>query len=180
MTSLGRVYGSSPRRPAASARPPAAAHARVPPSQFDRPPVHARAARRQRDGRGPTSEKLGAIAVAQGQWAAGNPHAQYRAPITLADHQRSRWVAEPLPLLDCSLVSNGAIAVIVTSAETAASGRRPPVHIWGWGQGHPAQPMANCSEVGLVTGAVQAGRAAMGMAGVGPADVTMCQIYDCY
>ncbi len=141
---------------------------------------YALAARRHMERFGTTSEQLGAIAVAQRQWAAGNPHAQYRDPITLADHQRSRWVAEPLHLLDCSLVSNGAIAVIVTSAETAASGRRPPVHIWGWGQGHPGQPMANGSEFGLVTGAVQAGRAAMGMAGVGPADITMCQIYDCY
>ncbi|HEX9553477.1 MAG TPA: OB-fold domain-containing protein [Streptosporangiaceae bacterium] len=141
---------------------------------------YALAARRHMERFGTTSEHLGAIAVAQRQWAAGNPRAQYRDPITLADHQRSRWVAEPLHLLDCSVVSNGAIAVIVTSADTAASGRRPPVHIWGWGQGHPGQPMANGSEFGLVTGAVQAGRAAMGMAGVGPADVTMCQIYDCY
>ena len=141
---------------------------------------YALAARRHMERFGTTSEQLGGIAVAQRQWAAGNPRAQYREPITLADHQRSRWVAEPLHLLDCSLVSNGAIAVIVTSAETAADGRRPPVHIWGWGQGHPGQPMANGSEFGLVTGAVQAGRAAMGMAGVGPADVTMCQIYDCY
>ena len=141
---------------------------------------YALAARRHMERFGTTSEQLGAIAVAQRQWAAGNPRAQYRDPITLADHQRSRWVAEPLHLLDCSLVSNGAIAVIVASADTAASGRRPPVHIWGWGQGHPGQPMANGSEFGLVTGAVQAGRAAMGMAGVRPADVTMCQIYDCY
>jgi acetyl-CoA acetyltransferase/uncharacterized OB-fold protein len=141
---------------------------------------YALAARRHMERFGTTSEQLGAIAVAQRQWAAGNPNAQYRDPITLADHQRSRFVAEPLHLLDCSLVSNGAIAVIVTSAETAASGRRPPVHIWGWGQGHPGQPMANGSEFGLVTGAVQAGRAAMGMAGVGPAEVTMCQLYDCY
>jgi len=141
---------------------------------------YALAARRHMERFGTTSEQLGAIAVAQRQWAAGNPRAQYRNPITLADHQRSRWVAEPLHLLDCSIVSNGAIAVIVTSADTAASGRRPPVHIWGWGQGHPGQPMANGSEFGLVTGAVQAGRAAMGMAGVSPADVTMCQIYDCY
>ena len=141
---------------------------------------YALATRRHMERFGTTSEHLGAIAVAQRQWAAGNPRAQYRDPITLADHQRSRWVAEPLHLLDCSVVSNGAIAVIVTSADTAASGRRPPVHIWGWGQGHPGQPMANGSEFGLVTGAVQAGRAAMGMAGVGPADVTMCQIYDCY
>jgi len=141
---------------------------------------YALAARRHMERFGTTSEQLGAIAVAQRQWAAGNPHAQYREPITLADHQQSRWVAEPLHLLDCSLVSNGAIAVIVTSAENAARGRRPPVHIWGWGQCHPGQPMAKGSEFGLVTGAVQAGRAAMSMAGVGQADVTMCQIYDCY
>jgi acetyl-CoA acetyltransferase/uncharacterized OB-fold protein len=141
---------------------------------------YALAARRHMERFGTTSEQLGAIAVAQRQWAAGNPHAQFRDQITLADHQRSRWVAEPLHLLDCSLVSNGAIAVIVTSAEAAASGSRPPVHIWGWGQGHPGQPMANGSQFGLVTGAVQAGSAAMGMAGVGPADVTMCQLYDCY
>ena len=141
---------------------------------------YALAARRHMERYGTTSEQLGAIAVAQRQWAAGNPLAQYRDPISLADHQRSRWVAEPLHLLDCSLVSNGAIAVIVTSAQLAAGGPRPPVHIWGWGQGHPGQPMARGSDFGLVTGAVQAGRAAMRMAGIGPADVTMGQIYDCY
>jgi acetyl-CoA acetyltransferase/uncharacterized OB-fold protein len=141
---------------------------------------YALAARRHMQAYGTTSEQFGAVAVSQRQWAAGNPAAQHREPITLADHQRSRWVAEPLHLLDCSLVSNGAIAVIVTSAEAAAAGPRPPVYVWGWGQGHPGQPMARGSEFGLRTGAVQAGRAAMGMAGVGPADITMAQIYDCY
>jgi len=141
---------------------------------------YALAARRHMERFGTTSEELGAIAVAQRQWAAGNPHAQNRDPITVADHQQSRWVAEPLHLLDCSLVSNGAIAVIVASAAEAAAGPRPPVYIWGWGQGHPGDPMARGSEFGLVTGAAQAGRAAMGMAGIGAADVTMCQIYDCY
>ncbi len=141
---------------------------------------YALAARRHMAEYGTTSEQFGAIAVAQRQWAAGNPLAQYRDPISLADHQRSRWVAEPLHLLDCSLVSNGAIAVIVTSAQLAAAGPRPPVHVWGWGQGHPGQPMASGSDFGLVTGAVQAGRAAMSMARIGPADVTMGQIYDCY
>jgi acetyl-CoA acetyltransferase/uncharacterized OB-fold protein len=141
---------------------------------------YALAARRHMERFGTTSEQFGAIAVAQRQWAAGNPAAQHREPISLADHQNSRWVAEPLHLLDCSLVSNGAIAVIVTSARAAAEGPRPPVHIWGWGQGHPGQPMSHDSEFGLVTGAVQAGRAAMGRAGIGSGDVTMCQIYDCY
>jgi acetyl-CoA acetyltransferase/uncharacterized OB-fold protein len=141
---------------------------------------YALAARRHMQAFGTTSEQLGAIAVAQRQWAAGNPLAQYREPITIADHQRSRWVAEPLHLLDCSLVSNGAIAVIVTSADLAVAAPKPPVHIWGLGQGHPGHPMARGSDFGLVTGAAQAGKTAMAMARVGPADVTMCQIYDCY
>ena len=79
---------------------------------------YALAARRHMERFGTTSEQLGAVAVAQRQWAAGNPLAQFREVITLADHQKSRWVAEPLHLLDCSLVSNGAIAVIITSAPT--------------------------------------------------------------
>ena len=141
---------------------------------------YALAARRHMERFGTTTEQFGAVAVAQRQWAAGNPLAQYRDPITLGDHQNSRWVAEPLHLLDCSLVSNGAIAVVVTSAETAAAGPKPPVHIWGWGQGHPGHPMAAGSEFGLITGAAQAGQAAMGMAGVTPAEITMCQLYDCY
>src|SRR5215470_8046625 len=141
---------------------------------------YALAARRHMERFGTTSEQLGAIAVAQRQWAAGNPAAQYREPITVADHQRSRWVAEPLHLLDCSLVSNGAIAVIVTSRAVAEASPHPPVHIWGWGQGHPGQTMTRGSDFGLVTGAVQAGKAALGMAGIGPPQITMCQIYDCY
>jgi len=141
---------------------------------------YALAARRHMETFGTTSEQLGAIAVAQRQWAAGNPLAQLREPLTLAGHQASRWIAEPLHLLDCSLVSNGGIAVIVTTAERAAATARPPVHVWGWGQGHPGYQPARGSGFGLVTGAAQAGPAAMGMAGIGPADVTMCQLYDCY
>lgn len=141
---------------------------------------YALAARRHMAAFGTTSEQLGAIAVAQRRWAAGNPLAQLREPLTLAGHQASRWIAEPLHLLDCSLVSNGGIAVIVTTAERAGAGPRPPVHVWGWGQGHPGHQQARGSAFGLVTGAAQAGPAAMGMAGIGPADVTMCQLYDCY
>jgi len=141
---------------------------------------YALAARRHMAAFGTTSEQLGAIAVAQRQWAAGNPLARLREPLTLAAHQASRWIVEPLHLLDCSLVSNGGIAVIVTTADRAAAAPRPPVHIWGWGQGHPGHQMARGSAFGLVTGAAQAGPAAMGMAGIGLAEVTMCQLYDCY
>jgi acetyl-CoA acetyltransferase/uncharacterized OB-fold protein len=141
---------------------------------------YALAARRHMARFGTTSEQLAAIAVSQRQWAAGNPRAERREPIAIADHQASRWIADPLHLLDCCQVSNGAIAVVVTTARRAAGLRRPPVHIWGWGQGHPGYRMARGSDFGTVTGAAIAGPAAMGMAGIRPGDVTMCQLYDCY
>ena len=58
-------------------------------------------------------------------------------PLTLEDYHASRWVVEPFHLLDCCLVSNGGLAVIVTSAERARDLRQPPVYLWGMGQGHP-------------------------------------------
>ncbi|MEO5876736.1 MAG: thiolase family protein [Streptosporangiaceae bacterium] len=129
---------------------------------------------------GTTSEQLGAIAVSTRQWATMNPLAQMREPITLEDHQNSRWVVEPLHLLDCCLVSNGAVAVIVTSADRAADLAQPPVHLWGWGQGHPGERRERGGEFGLVTGAVSSGATAMKMAGVTVSEIDMCQLYDCY
>jgi acetyl-CoA acetyltransferase len=126
---------------------------------------------------GTTSEQLGHIAVAQRQWAALSPLAQMREPITLADHQSSRWVSEPLHLLDCCLVSNGGIAVIVTSAQRAAELAQPPVHVLGWAQSHPGRPRES---FGLVSGAATAGPAALAMAGVKLADIDVAELYDCY
>ncbi|WP_433185507.1 thiolase family protein [Actinoallomurus sp. CA-150999] len=141
---------------------------------------YALAARRHMARYGTTSEQLGAIAIGTRAWAAGNPRAQMREPISLRDHQESRWVVEPLHLLDCCLVSNGGIAVIVTTAERARDLARPPVYLWGWGQGHPGHRLERGSDFGLTTGAAISGPAAMKMAGVTPAEITMCQLYDCY
>ncbi|GLW63265.1 thiolase [Actinomadura rubrobrunea] len=141
---------------------------------------YALAARRHMLRYGTTSEQLGAIAVSTRQWAARNPLAQMREPITLADHQNSRWVAEPLHLLDCCLVSNGAVAVVVTGADRARDLAQPPVHLWGWGQGHPGHRRERGSDFGLTTGAAVSGPIAMKMAGVSVDDIDVCQIYDCY
>lgn len=126
---------------------------------------------------GTTQEHLGAIAVAERQWANMNPDAQFfDTPMSMADYHASRWVAEPFHLYDCCLVSNGGLAVIVTSAERAKSLKRPPVYILGMGQGHPGgDPMET-----LVSGAPVAGRTAFKMAGVELKDVDFCEIYDCY
>lgn len=142
--------------------------------------LYALAARRHMEAYGTTSEQFGEIAVAQRAWATRNPHAQMRDPITLADHQASRMIAEPLHLLDCCLVSNGGVAVIVTSAERARDLARPPVHIHGWAQGHPGTRLRRDSAFGLRTGAATSGPAAMKMAGITVGDVDVCELYDCY
>ncbi|MCW2902518.1 MAG: hypothetical protein JWO67_4783 [Streptosporangiaceae bacterium] len=141
---------------------------------------YALAAQRHMARYGTTSQELGAIAVATRQWATMNPLAQMRRPISLEDHQNSRWVVEPLHLLDCCLVSNGAIAVVITSADRARDLAQPPVHLWGWGQGHPGHRKERGSPFGLTTGAAVSGPIAMKMAGVTVDDIDVCELYDCY
>lgn len=141
---------------------------------------YALAARRHMDRYGTTSSQFGHVAVSTRAWAALNPLARMRTPITVEDHQRSRWIVEPLHLLDCCLVTNGAVAVIVTSGPRARDLRRPAVHLHGWGQSHPAYRDGADGRFGLVTGAAESGRTAMRMAGIGPRDVDIREIYDCY
>jgi acetyl-CoA acetyltransferase len=141
---------------------------------------YALAARRHFETYGTTSEQLGAIAVAQRAWAAANPVAQFREPITVEQHQDSPLIADPLRLLDICMVSNGAAAVIVSSAARARDLAQPPVDILGWGQAHPGRIMHRDSEFGLRTGAAVAGPAALRMAGVTTGDVDLLQLYDCY
>lgn len=129
---------------------------------------------------GTTSAQLGAIAVAQRKWAQMNPWAQMRTPLTLEDHQRSRYVVEPLHLFDCCLVSNGGIAVIITSAERARHLKQPPVYILGLGQGAPGGTRRANREPGIYTGAAQAGQMALRMAGVERQDIDILELYDCY
>jgi acetyl-CoA acetyltransferase len=141
---------------------------------------YALAAQRHMQRYGTTSEQLGAIAVGQRRWAAMNERARFRDPITIEDHQTSRWVAEPLHLFDCCMVSNGAVAVLVTSAERARELAQPPLYLWGAAQTHPGYTMARGCDFGLVTGASVSGPLAMAMAGIAPSDVNVCEIYDCY
>jgi acetyl-CoA acetyltransferase len=143
-------------------------------------PLMAMNARRHMLTYGTTSEQFGHVAVAQREWALRNPQAQMKKPITLADHQDSRWIVEPFHLLDCCLVSNGGIAVIVTSAERAADLAQPPVRIAGYGQCNPGYFDRHDENFGLVSGAVKSGPAALAMAGVTIDDVDVVQFYDCY
>jgi acetyl-CoA acetyltransferase len=141
---------------------------------------YALATRRHMELYGTTHDQLGTIAVGQRAWATMNPRAQMREPITLEDYHNSRWIVEPLHLLDCCLVSNGAVAVIVSSADRAKDMAQPPVYVLGMGQGHPGDPQRRGSDQETETGAKLAAKTAFAMAGVGPGDIDQCQLYDCY
>jgi acetyl-CoA acetyltransferase len=145
--------------------------------QFGVNAMYALVAQRHMHLYGTTNDQLGAIAVAERAWANRNPAAQFHdAPMTLEDYRRSRWVVEPFRLFDCCLVSNGGLAVIVTSAARARDLRRPPVYLLGMGQGHPGgDPLDTLS-----SGAPLAKQTAFGMAGIGLEDIDVVELYDCY
>jgi acetyl-CoA acetyltransferase len=135
---------------------------------------------------GTTSEQMGQLAVTFRAHASRNPRAVMRdRAMTLAEHQASPMVADPFRLFDCCLESDGACAVLVTTAERARDGRRPPVEIrasaqgtvrgYGWG------PFSNVNipdEHDATGGATGVARRLWERAGVGPADVDVAELYD--
>ncbi|SNT63067.1 Acetyl-CoA acetyltransferase [Streptosporangium subroseum] len=132
---------------------------------------------------GVTSEDFGRVAVAMRRHASTNPAAWfYQRPITLEEHQASRWIVEPLHLLDCCQESDGAVALVVTSAERARDLRRSPVLITGAAQGAGAGQMMMTSyyrddmtglpEMGVVGGRLWE------QSGLGPSDVQTAILYD--
>jgi acetyl-CoA acetyltransferase len=127
---------------------------------------------------GTTNEQFAAVAVAMRRHASVNANATMRKPITVQDVLESRWVVKPFHLLDCCLVSDGAGAVVVTSADRAHDFPKPPVYIWGFGEGHIAGPLQSSSLTTL--GGRQASEMAYRMAGVRPKDIDFAQIYDCF
>jgi acetyl-CoA acetyltransferase len=132
---------------------------------------------------GATSEDFGRVAVADRRHAATNPKAWFfERPITLEDHQRSRWIVEPLHLLDCCQETDGAAAVVVTSADRAWDLQHPVTLIKGAAQGASADQegmtsyyrddIAGLPEMGL------AARRMWEQSGLGPADIQTAVIYD--
>ena len=80
---------------------------------------------------GATSEELAAVPIAFRKHALKSPHAVMKEPLTLAGHQASRMVVDPLRLYDCSLITDGAAVALITSIERARDLKQPPVYISG-------------------------------------------------
>jgi acetyl-CoA acetyltransferase len=143
----------------------------------------AMAARRYMHEYGATSEDFGAVAVADRRHAAANPHAWfYKRPITLEEHQASRWIAEPLRLLDCCQESDGAVAIVVTSVSRARSLRCAPVAVLGAAQGSGPDQFTMTSyyrdDIGGLPEMGVVARQLWQQSGVGPSDVRTAVLYD--
>lgn len=140
-------------------------------------------ARRHMHEYGTTSRQLGSVAVAFRSHAVRNPVATLREPLSLHEHQASRMIADPLRKLDCCLETDAALAVVVTSAERARDGRRPPVPVLAASQATGTEHVVMTDYFGprfLETPATHAARELFGAAGLSPADVDCAQIYDAF
>jgi acetyl-CoA acetyltransferase len=139
-------------------------------------------ARRYMHESGATSEDFGAVTVADRRHAATNPNAWfYQRPVTLAEHQASRWIAEPLRLLDCCQESDGAVAVVVTSLERARSLPQRPAVIRAAAQGSGRDQFTMTSYYRDALGLPEMGVVARQLwrqAGIGPPDVRVAVLYD--
>ena len=140
-------------------------------------------ARRYMHVHGATGEDFGRVAVTMRKHAATNPHAWfYRRPITLADHQASRWICDPLRLLDCCQESDGGVAVVVTGLDRARDRPHRPAVIAAAAQGSgPDQflmtsyyrdDLTTLPELGVVA------RQLWAQSGIGPADLDVAVLYD--
>ncbi|HJP66024.1 MAG TPA: lipid-transfer protein [Actinomycetota bacterium] len=131
---------------------------------------------------GVTGEDLGRVTVSARGYAATNPAAHFfERPLTLEEHQASRWVVEPLRVLDCCQESDGAVALVVTSAERARDLRQPPAMIRAAAQGsgdgqHSMTSFYRDDITRLVECEVVARQ--LWSTGLSPADIQAANVYD--
>ena len=132
---------------------------------------------------GATSEDFGRVAVADRRHAATNPKAWfYGQPITIEEHQASRWIVEPLHLLDCCQESDGGQALVVASVERSRDLRQPPAVVVAVAQGageeqdmmtsYYRESIVGLPEMGLVA------RQLWASSHLGPQDIDTAVIYD--
>jgi acetyl-CoA acetyltransferase len=140
---------------------------------------YALAASRHMHEYGTTSEQLAEIAVSTRRWAQLNPRARFQEPITVEDVLASPMQCSPLHLLDCCLVTDGAGAFVMTSAERARSLRKPPAYVLGAATCHDHMMISQMPDLTTTPGAVS-GPAAFAMAGVKPDDVSLLMGYDSF
>jgi acetyl-CoA acetyltransferase len=128
---------------------------------------------------GTTPEQLAEIAVSTRKWAVLNPRARFSEEITVSDVLASPVQVAPLHLLDCCLVTDGAGAFVMTSAERAKTLRKPPVYVLGAATCHDHMIISQMPDLTTTPGAIS-GPAAFSMAEIKPDDVDILMGYDSF
>jgi acetyl-CoA acetyltransferase len=193
---FGRGPGNRPADARPTARPAGIRRAKslleahvaftMPFGMFGPPIAYAMVTNRHMHKYGTTPEQLGAVAVTTRAHARRNPRAVMRErPMTMDDYLSSRMVSDPFRLFDCCLESDGACAVVVTTAERATDARRAAVEILSSAQGtlrgfgHGQYSNVSMPDDDYASaGARQVAARLWGRAGTGPEDVDVAQVYD--
>ena len=146
------------------------------------PGLYAMLARAHMAEHGTTREQLAAVAVKNHANGLLNPHAQYHLKVTQEDVLRSTMVAEPLRLLDCSPITDGAAAVVIASLDKARElvGDRPLVKITGSGLATDSISLANRGSLTELAAVRLAAERAYGMSGRSPGDIHVAEVHDCF
>lgn len=143
------------------------------------PGCYAMIARRYMHEYGITREQLAQVAVTTRRHASLHANSHMKAPITIEDVVNSKPISEPLNILDCCLISDAAGAFIVTSAERARDLKSKPAYLLGIGERHTHEHVV-CAESLTRFGATESAQEAYTMAGLGPGDIDVAQLYDCF
>ena len=126
-----------------------------------------------------TREQFAAVAVSARKWAALNPDAFMRQPLTIADVLSSRMVSDPVSVRDCCLVTDGGGAVIMVRADRARDFPNKPAYFLGGGMANWHMQVDQMESI-TQTAARQSGADAFAMAGLRPSDVDVAQLYDAF
>lgn len=140
---------------------------------------YALAASRHMHEYGTTRAQLAEVAVAARAWAALNPEAFMRDPLTAEEVLASRPISDPFTVRDCCLVTDGAGAVVLTAPGRARDLARPPVPVLGAAMAHWHRYIAGMPDA-TVTAASDTGPRAREMAGVSVSDIDLVEIYDAF
>ena len=147
------------------------------------PGGYALAAQRYLHDFGATREHLAAVAVTMRKHAALKENAMNKEPLTVEEVINSRVIAEPLTKYDCSIISDGGAAFIVTTeAKAKELGiKNPLAYLWGLGQGYSHQYLTTLRDLNQIYNAIDSsGQRAFQTAGIGPKDVDVAFLYDCF
>lgn len=125
-------------------------------------------------------EDLASVAVKNHKYAVHNPVAQFHREITVDEVMRSTVVAYPLKLLDCSPVSDGAAAVVLTSEDKAKKLSDTPVWIRGMGIASTGNILSERKDLSTIPSIRLAARRAYAQSGVGPDKIDFAEVHDCF